>query len=101
MITWKQIERKLARINECLLRHPPYADRPVTAACVARLSTVIFWPASVIFGSMMTFVVGPWQIGAALILPKFASYDGREGIKLREIEEAERAEMTRVSEADF
>ena len=53
------------------------------------------------FGSMMTFVVGPWQIGAALILPKFASYDGREGIKLGEIEEAERAEMTRVSEADF
>ena len=53
------------------------------------------------FGSMMTFIIVPWQIGAALILPKFASYDGREGIKLGEIEEAERAEMTRVSEADF
>lgn len=40
-------------------------------------------------------------IGAALFLPKFASYDGCEGIKQREIEEAERAEMARVSEADF
>ncbi len=40
-------------------------------------------------------------IGAALFLPKFAAYDGREGIKQREIEEAERAEMARVSEADF
>ncbi len=39
--------------------------------------------------------------GAALFLPKFASYDGREGIKQREIEEAERAAMARVSEADF
>lgn len=40
-------------------------------------------------------------IGAALFLSKFAAYDGREGIKQREIEEAERAEMARVSEADF
>lgn len=40
-------------------------------------------------------------IGAAFFLPRFASYDGREGIKQREIEEAERAEMTRVSEAEF
>lgn len=39
--------------------------------------------------------------GAALLLPKFAIYDGREGIKQREIEEAERAEMMRVSEAEF
>lgn len=39
--------------------------------------------------------------GAALFLPKFGSYDGREGVKQREIEEAERSEMTRVSEAEF
>jgi MFS family permease len=39
--------------------------------------------------------------GAALFLPKFASYDGREGIKQRELEEAKRAEMTRVSESEF
>ncbi|MBX7054243.1 MAG: MFS transporter [Pyrinomonadaceae bacterium] len=39
--------------------------------------------------------------GAALLLPKFAVYDGREGIRQREIEEAERAEMLRVSEAEF
>jgi MFS family permease len=37
----------------------------------------------------------------ALLLPKFATYDGREGIKQKEIEEAERAEMLRVSEAEF
>lgn len=40
-------------------------------------------------------------IGAAVFLPKFATYDGREGVKQREIEEAERAEMLRVSEAEF
>jgi MFS family permease len=39
--------------------------------------------------------------GAALFLPKFATYDGREGVRQREREEAERAEMMRVSEAEF
>lgn len=38
---------------------------------------------------------------AALFLPRFWSYDGREGIKQREKEEAERAELMRVSEAEF
>ena len=39
--------------------------------------------------------------GAALLLPKFATYDGREGIKQREFEEAKRSEMLRVSESEF
>ncbi len=38
---------------------------------------------------------------SALFLPKFAVYDGREGVKQREREEAERAEMSRVSESEF
>lgn len=37
----------------------------------------------------------------ALFLPKFASYDAREGVKQREREEAERAEMSRVSQSEF
>ncbi|MBK9154291.1 MAG: MFS transporter [Chloracidobacterium sp.] len=37
----------------------------------------------------------------AIFLPKFITYDGREGVKRKEIEEAERAEMLRVSEAEF
>lgn len=37
----------------------------------------------------------------ALFMPKFAAYDGREGVKQREIEEAERAELMRVSESEF
>jgi len=40
-------------------------------------------------------------LGAALFLPRFLSYDGREGVKQKEIEEAERAELARVSEASF
>ncbi|MFL6373111.1 MAG: MFS transporter [Pyrinomonadaceae bacterium] len=36
--------------------------------------------------------------GTALFLPKFFAYDGREGIRQREIEEATRAEVHRVSE---
>jgi len=40
-------------------------------------------------------------LGAALFLPKFATYDGRQGVKQREREEAERAELMRVSEAEF
>ncbi|MDQ3800576.1 MAG: MFS transporter [Acidobacteriota bacterium] len=35
----------------------------------------------------------------ALFLPKFISYDGREGIRQREIEEAERAELLRATGA--
>lgn len=38
---------------------------------------------------------------AALLLPRFATYDGREGVKRKEREEAERSEMLRVSEAEF
>jgi len=40
-------------------------------------------------------------VATALFLPKFFRYDGREGVKQREREEAERAEMLRVSEAEF
>jgi MFS family permease len=40
-------------------------------------------------------------VGAAFFLPKFATYDGREGVKQRELEEAERSELLRVSEAEF
>ncbi len=40
-------------------------------------------------------------LGSAVFFPKFFRYDGREGIKQREIEEAERAEMGRVAEAEF
>ena len=39
--------------------------------------------------------------GAALFLPRFLSYDGREGVKHREREEAERAELLRVSQGEF
>jgi MFS family permease len=38
---------------------------------------------------------------SSLLLPKFITYDGREGIRQREIEEAERAELNRVSETEF
>jgi hypothetical protein len=38
---------------------------------------------------------------AALFLPKFAAYDGRQGVKQKEREEAERAELLRVSESEF
>lgn len=39
--------------------------------------------------------------GAALFLPRFMKYDGREGVKQRDREEAERAELLRISEAEF
>lgn len=38
---------------------------------------------------------------SAAFLPRFLSYDGREGVKQREREEAERAEMMRVCESEF
>jgi MFS family permease len=40
-------------------------------------------------------------VGLAALLPKFIAYDGREGIKQKEIEEARRAELARVSEGEF
>ncbi|MEO7674030.1 MAG: MFS transporter [Pyrinomonadaceae bacterium] len=39
--------------------------------------------------------------GAALFLPKFLIYDGREGVKQKEREEAARAELLRVSQGEF
>ncbi|PYS89849.1 MAG: MFS transporter [Acidobacteria bacterium] len=39
--------------------------------------------------------------GTALFLPQFFRYDGREGVRQREREEAERAELMRISEAEF
>src|SRR5688572_853073 len=48
-------------------------------------------------GIMCVIAVG----ATALLLPKFFRYDGREGVKQREREEAERAEMLRMSEAEF
>jgi hypothetical protein len=35
--------------------------------------------------------------GTAMFLPKFFAYDGREGIRQREIEEAERGEAAKLS----
>jgi MFS family permease len=40
-------------------------------------------------------------IGTAFFLPRFLNYDGREGVKEREREEAARAELLRVSEGEF
>lgn len=37
-------------------------------------------------------------LGAALFLPKFFTYDGREGVKRKGLEEAERAKMTGLAE---
>ncbi|HEY0461546.1 MAG TPA: MFS transporter [Pyrinomonadaceae bacterium] len=37
----------------------------------------------------------------SLFLPKFFTYDGREGVRQKDIEEAERAELMRGSEAEF
>jgi MFS family permease len=38
---------------------------------------------------------------SAIFLPKFLAYDGREGVRQREIEEAERAELLRATEGEF
>lgn len=38
---------------------------------------------------------------SAIFLPKFIRYDGREGIRQREIEEAQRAELLRTAEGEF
>ena len=54
--------------------------------------------AALISGGMLCVVS---VIGAALFLPKFLSYDGREGVKQKEREEAARAEMGRMSESEF
>ena len=53
-------------------------------------------PALISGGAMCVIAV----IGTALFLPKFVSYDGREGVRQREREEAERAELQRLSQAE-
>lgn len=54
--------------------------------------------AALVSGGVLCIVA---VMATALFLPKFFSYDGREGVRQREIEEAERAEMLRVSESEF
>jgi MFS family permease len=48
-------------------------------------------------GVLCVVVVG----ATAVFLPKFLKYDNREGVKQKEREEAERAEMLRVSQGEF
>jgi MFS family permease len=59
---------------------------------VAEYTSVRF--ASVSGGAVCIVAVGL----TALFLPKFWNYNGEEGIKQREVEEAERAEMSKLSE---
>ena len=54
--------------------------------------------AALISGGGMCIVA---VIGATVFLPKFLAYDGREGVKQKEREEARRAELLRVSEGEF
>ena len=54
--------------------------------------------AALISGGILCVVA---VIGTAVFLPRFIKYDGREGVKQKERDEAERAEMLRVSEAEF
>lgn len=53
---------------------------------------------ALVSGGILCIVV---VAAAAALLPRFVTYDGREGVKQREREEAERAEMARISEAEF
>jgi hypothetical protein len=67
----------------------------------AKMGVVAEWfgvRAALVSGGVLCVVA---VVLAALFLPKFASYDGREGVRRKEREEAERAELLRVSEAEF
>jgi len=62
---------------------------------VAEYTSVKF--ALVSGGAICIFAVA----GTAMFLPKFFAYDGREGIRQREIEEAERAEASKLSAGEI
>jgi hypothetical protein len=67
----------------------------------AKMGIVAEWygvKAAIVSGGVLCVV----SVGfAALFLPRFIKYDGREGVKQKEREEAARTEMLRVSEAEF
>ncbi len=54
--------------------------------------------AAIVSGGILSVVA---VLLTALFLPKFINYDGREGVKQKEIEEAKRAGLLRVTEGEF
>jgi MFS family permease len=96
---WNQTIPNFLRGRLASIEMISYLTGPMLGS--AKMGIVAEWygvKAAIVSGGVLCVV----SVGlAALFLPRFIKYDGREGVKRKEREEAARTEMLRVSEAEF
>jgi MFS family permease len=99
MTIWNQTIPNYLRGRLASLEMISYLTGPMLGGAKMGIVAERFDVKTAIVSGGILCVVG--VVLSSAFLPKFITYDGREGIKQREIEEAERAELARVSEAGF
>lgn len=99
MTIWNQTIPNYLRGRLASLEMISYLTGPMLGGAKMGIVAERFDVKTAIVSGGILCVVG--VVLSSLLLPKFITYDGREGIRQREIEEAERAELGRVSEAEF
>jgi MFS family permease len=99
MTIWNQTIPNYLRGRLASLEMISYLTGPMLGGAKMGIIAERFDVKTAIVSGGILCVVG--VVVSSLFLPKFITYDGREGIRQKEIEEAERAELGRVSEGEF
>ena len=99
MTIWNQTIPNYLRGRLASLEMISYLTGPMLGGAKMGIVAERFDVKTAIVSGGILCVVG--VVLSSVLLPKFITYDGREGIRQREIEEAERAELNRVSENIF
>ena len=89
---WNQTIPNYLRGRRASIEMMSYLTGPMLGSAKMGIVAEKFGVKSAIVSGGILCVVA--VLGAAVFLPKFATYDGREGVKHRELEEAQRAEMS-------
>jgi MFS family permease len=99
MTIWNQTIPNYLRGRLASLEMISYLTGPMLGGAKMGIVAEQFSVKTAIVSGGILCVVG--VVLSSLLLPKFITYDGREGVRKREIEEAERAELGRISETEF
>ena len=99
MTIWNQTIPNYLRGRLASLEMISYLTGPMLGGAKMGLTAERFGVKTAIVSGGILCVVS--VLLTALFLPTFINYDGREGVKQKEIEEAERAELIRATEGGF
>ena len=94
---WNQTIQNYLRGRLASIEMMSYLTGPMLGSAKMGIEVESFGVKAALISGGMLCVVSV----AELFLPKFATYDGREGVKQKEREEVERAELLRVSQGVF